>query len=115
LDPTNHLFEPALISRCAVVGTLGMAGVAGAGWGAARALASAMVTQDSSTSVTMAHSGTIRGVGLAPQPIQPEAAVVTIGVDLSAPALADAQAENAEAVDAILATLGELRAPNNTE
>jgi uncharacterized protein YggE len=82
-----------------IAGVAGMAAVAGPA-GVARAAAGAQPgTPDA---VASALPGSIRVIGHGSVPLAPDAATVTVGVDVSAPALSEAQAEASATMEAIL-------------
>jgi uncharacterized protein YggE len=100
-------------NRRVVVGnSLGLAGVAGLTGGAALAApgglmraAAAGASQEATPGVASAVPGTIKVIGNGSVPLAPDAASVTVGVDVSASALAEAQAMANSTMDAILAAI----------
>ena len=88
--------------RMVVGSSLGLAGVAGMAAIAGPAGIARAAAQDGTPGATPAVPGTLRAVGTGSVPLAPDAATVTVGVDVSAPALSEAQAQATATMEAIL-------------
>jgi uncharacterized protein YggE len=83
-------------------GLAGAAGVAALSAPAGIAAAARAAAQDATPGATAAAAGTIRVIGNGSVALAPDAASVVVGVDVSAPALAEAQAQATTTMEAIL-------------
>lgn len=89
--------------RAIVGGGFGLAGTAGvAALSAPAGVAARATAQDATPGATAAAPGTIRVIGNGSVALAPDAASVVVGVDVSAPALAEAQAQASTTMEAIL-------------
>jgi uncharacterized protein YggE len=88
--------------RAIVGGGVGLAGMTALAAPAGVAAAARANAQEATPRATAAAPGTIRTLGNGSVPLAPDAASVVVGVDVSAPALADAQAEATATMEAIL-------------